>query len=371
MLTYTVTDATPTTPDTCRQYRLRLKLQLVLTVPCLLSAKVSDAAYTKGHAIKAMTLPEADTTNALGSVTYKLEPLPKGLSFDATSRMLTGTPNPDAAGDTAAMYTATDTAGNAAMVPFKITVNDKVSVTITNPNPDTYMRGASGFQTITVAAANGTGDKTLMVTGLPAGLMFDAAKGEITGTPTMAAATEITASAEDSLGATGEAKATITVAAAPALVFTSVVAPQSYEVGTPITPMLLPEGSGGIAPYTYALSGLPAGITFDPTTRLLRGTPTAAAAAADYDYVISDSAFSHIESPTADQTPNSITLPISITVMEEPASVNSAPDFGDATIANITATVGVAIPGMFLPEATDADGDTLTYSIVHRHCRLV
>ena len=43
---------------------------------------------------------------------------------------------------------------------------------------------------------------------------------------------------------------------------------------------------------------------------------------------------------------------------------NEAPDFGDATIASITATVGQPIAGRFLPKATDADGDTLTYSIV-------
>ena len=335
--------------------------------PSFAITKVPDAAYTKGRAITAMTLQAADTTYAVGSVTYKLEGLPTGtgLSFDAATRMLTGTPSDkdQAASPIAATYTATDTASNMKSLPFKITVNDAVAVTITNPNPNTYMRGASGFQTITVAAANGTGKKTLTVSGLPAGLMFDAAKGEITGTPTMAAATEITATATDTLGAMGSKKATITVAASTPLVFESVVAPQSYEVNKPITPMLLPKGSGGIGTLTYALTGLPAGITFDATTRLLRGTPTTATPAADYNYIISDSAFKHVTSPSADQVPNTVTLPISITVTAPAAPTNTAPDFGDATIANIVATVNTAIPGMFLPEATDADGDALTYSV--------
>ena len=366
VLTYTVTDSTATPVTKTISFTIEVKARV--NGPAFAITKVPDKAYTEGRAIEMYTLPAADTTNALGSVTYKLEGLPTGtgLSFDAATRMLTGTPSDkdQAASPIAATYTATDTASNMKSLPFKITVNDAVAVTITNPNPDTYMRGASGFQTITVAAANGTGKKTLAVTGLPAGLMFDAAKGEITGTPTMAAATEITATATDTLGAMGSKKATITVAAATPLVFESVVAPQSYEVGTPITPMLLPKGSGGIGTLTYALTGLPAGITFDATTRLLRGTPTTATPAADYNYIISDSAFSHVTSPSADQVPNTVTLPISITVMAPPETVNSAPDFGDATIANIVATVNTAIPGMFLPEATDADAsDTLTYSV--------
>ena len=44
-------------------------------------------------------------------------------------------------------------------------------------------------------------------------------------------------------------------------------------------------------------------------------------------------------------------------------ATNTPPDFGDATIDNLVATEGVAIPAWLLPEATDADGDTLTYSI--------
>ena len=43
---------------------------------------------------------------------------------------------------------------------------------------------------------------------------------------------------------------------------------------------------------------------------------------------------------------------------------NTAPTFADdAEIANIVATVGTRISGRFLPKATDADGDDVTYSI--------
>ena len=46
-----------------------------------------------------------------------------------------------------------------------------------------------------------------------------------------------------------------------------------------------------------------------------------------------------------------------------PSDTNRAPDFGDETIEDIVATAGTSIGVVILPEATDADGDTLTYSI--------
>ena len=361
VLTYTVTDNAPTpVTDTLR---FTIAVAARPTGPSFAIAKVPDAKYTKGHVITAYTLPAADETYAVGDVTYTLRGLPTGLSFDATSRMLTGTPDPTRIGATTATYTATDTAGNVASVPFKITVADVVSVTAPDDVEDHVL--GEPFTDITVAdAMNGTGDSTVTVTGLPAGLTF--ADMKITGDPTAIATTTVSIDAVDSLGAEATtANFTIEVKAAPTLVFTSVVAPQSYEVGTPIAPMLLPAGQGGIPPYTYALDGLPDGLSFDPKTRLFSGTPMAAQAAADYNYVISDSAFDHIDaaSRTTDHPANTITLPISITVTASAPAVNAPPDFGDATVDNIVATSGVAIDGRFLPEADDADGDTLTYSL--------
>ena len=334
-------------------------------------AKVPDAAYTKGHAITALTLPAADTTYSTGSLTYKLEgeeatdkdpKLPKGLSFDAATQELTGTPGE--ANNTEGFnltYTVTDEASASATLPFKIIVNPEVTVTITGID-DKYVRG-NIFADITLAAGEGTGDKTITVSDLPAGLTFDGTS-KITGTPeavTSTAGFEITVTATDSLGATGEQKDKIFVNASDNLFFRALVQPENYTVGTPIPPQILPEGTGGIKPYTYELTGLPDGITFDADTRVLSGTPTAASPTANYDYIVTDSAFSHVETPTANQVANTATLPISMTVMAAPP--NSAPTFGDATIPNIDATVNTPISGMFLPKATDDDGDDLTYSV--------
>ena len=54
-----------------------------------------------------------------------------------------------------------------------------------------------------------------------------------------------------------------------------VVANQTYTAGEPITPLVLPQATGGNGALTYALAPTVPGLTFDPAARTLTGTPTA------------------------------------------------------------------------------------------------
>ena len=63
---------------------------------------------------------------------------------------------------------------------------------------------------------------------------------------------------------------------------------QSFVLNTFLT-LTLPEASGGTGSLTYSLAksggtGLPAGLSFDPSTRVLSGTPTAKQSAVQYTY---------------------------------------------------------------------------------------
>ena len=70
----------------------------------------------------------------------------------------------------------------------------------------------------------------------------------------------------------------------------TVIPNQTYTAGTPITPLVLPEASGGTAPLRYSLSALPAGLAFDAATRTISGTPAAATDAVIVIYTVIDSA---------------------------------------------------------------------------------
>ena len=70
-------------------------------------------------------LPEA--TGGEGEVTYRVLGLPAGLSFDASTRTLSGTPEAATDGAVEVTYTAQDSTGAAAGLTFSITVNPALS----------------------------------------------------------------------------------------------------------------------------------------------------------------------------------------------------------------------------------------------------
>ena len=89
------------------------------------SGAVEDQAYTAGAAISALVLPEA--TGGEGEVTYRVLGLPAGLSFDAATRTISGTPEAATDGAVEITYTAEDSAGEVATLTFSITVNPALS----------------------------------------------------------------------------------------------------------------------------------------------------------------------------------------------------------------------------------------------------
>ena len=69
---------------------------------------------------------------------------------------------------------------------------------------------------------------------------------------------------------------------------------------------VLPSATGGIGALTYALTpALPSGVSFDPATRQITGTPTVPKAAADYTYTVTDSS-----TPTARQTSQTVSIEV-------------------------------------------------------------
>ena len=228
-----------------------------------------------------MTLPPA--TGGVGTISYALTgTLPAGLAFDAGTRVLSGTPT-TAGGPTTLTYTATDmdTPPVVRTQTFTITVSTGLAFPAQD---DLVYTAARLIDPVTLPAAmNGTGTISYALTGaLPAGLAFNAGTRVLSGTPNTAGGpTTLTYTATDSATTPTVATQmfTVTINAALALDLTTLTVPD-YGAGTAITSLTLPAATGGTVPISYTLTGpsdgpLPAGLTFNATTRVLSGTPTA------------------------------------------------------------------------------------------------
>ena len=138
---------------------------------------------------------------------------------------------------------------------------------------------------------------------------------------------------------------------APAFVVT--VADQTFTEGEPISPLTLPEASGGNGPLSYSLAPTVPGMTFAAATRTLSGTP-AMAGSYNVEYRVEDGDANTAASDAA-------TLSFTVTVAEAPEP-DTAPSFGNQTVPDQSFTVGEAISALVLPAASGGNGSP-SYSL--------
>ena len=348
-LTYTATDSATPTPATVTQ-TFTITVNTVLTLPTQ-----DNLAYTVNTAIDTLELPAA--TGGVGTITYALTgTLPAGLAFDTGTRVLSGTPN-TAGGPTTLTYTATDMDTPAVTVTQTFTIT--VSTGLALPTQDNLVYTANTLiDPVTLPQAmGGTGAISYALTGaLPAGLAFNAGTRVLSGTPTMMGGpTTLTYTATDSAITPTVATQmfTITINAALALDLTTLTVPD-YGAGTAIAPLTLPAATGGTTPISYTLTGpsagpLPTGLTFNETTRVLSGTPSAVGTTT-LTYTATDAATTPVEvMDTFDVT----VLPVvTITQGTSPVTEGTAATFTvtatPAPAAALTVNVNVTQSGMFI-----------------------
>ena len=124
---------------------------------------------------------------------------------------------------------------------------------------------------------------------------------------------------------------------------------KNYVQNLAIDGETLPAATGGDGALTYAISpDLPVGLTFEPATRLLSGTPAAPQPATLYTYSATDSDTTN---------PDSASLTFTIAVQEDPV-----PTFQQVSIPDKIYDRGRMIDSETLPAATSGDGE-LTYTL--------
>ena len=245
------------------------------------TSTITDKNYAVGTEVSTV-LPDAD--DGITPLIYALMPDPDpaipGLTFVAGSRTLTGTPTTVATA-VALTYTVTDANSVTTAQTFMVTVfgepnfteiiDDQVytigdSVAVTLP----IANDGLGTLTYTLARTDG-GSPTL-----PDGLIFDPTARSIEGSPS--------AGFGGSDGASMRYTATDTIGTDVALTFTmqvfgidtTTIDDQNYYTETAVN-LTLPGASGGTGTLSFTLIpavSIPAGLTFDPDTRTLTGTPT-------------------------------------------------------------------------------------------------
>lgn len=123
--------------------------------PSFGTRNVADKSYVVGQAIAALTLPKA--TGGDGDLSYVLTPWVSGLSFDAATRTLTGTPtNP---GSHEMTYTARDADDDTVRLTFTITV---VEAPASPPAGTTDISVGSGGS-VTLVAGTRSGEVSIFV----------------------------------------------------------------------------------------------------------------------------------------------------------------------------------------------------------------
>jgi len=248
-VTVTVSDASGQVASA--QYTLAIVGKLTITTVSLPGGVVGVAYSTT-----------ITTSGGLAPITISATGVPAGLA--QTGAVLGGVPT--TAGTFPITFTARDSSGQTATVTLNLIIGPKLTITTASlPN------GSVGVgYSATVTAIGGVPPITWSAT-LPAGLSINASTGVISGTPTTAGAFTATIRASDTSGQTATASIPLNIVSP--LIITS-GNPGPATAGASYVFQL--TASGGTPPYTWSVTGLAPGLSVNPQTGLISGTPTAA-----------------------------------------------------------------------------------------------
>jgi RHS repeat-associated protein len=202
-------------------------------------------------------------TNSPTSYQANANNFPPGVSMSGSSGFISGTPT------TAGSYSVAVTAGNAygsgaATIVFNVSQGPAFTSAAST-------EGIEGEYFSYYITTLGNGAETVTASDLPPGLGFEdleSGYGSITGIPIQPGTYAVGLTATNSFGTTND---TLTIVIHPLAVMTSADG-VSGQVGVPFGYTITADN----APTGFAISTLPAGLSLNPTTGVISGTPAAA-----------------------------------------------------------------------------------------------
>lgn len=309
-----------------------------------LTTPVSATAGTNVTFTVAATDPEGDP------ITYSANNLPSGATFNTTTRVFSWTPSAgQAPGQYVPQFTVSDGSLSSSQT-VTINVNSAVNQPPVLAPIGNQSVNAGNLLSLAIAASDSENNPlTYSATNLPAGATFDASTHVFTWTPADNQGPgnyTVTFQVSDGTGTDSE---TIDIAVVggtnntnPGPTFNTIGA-KTVGVNSNLT-FTVSATDPNNDPLVYSTANMPAGATFNPSTRVFSWTPTPTQGPGNFQvqFFVTDGT-----------TSASQTVPITVT-----GGTNQAPVFN--AITDKTVAVGSSLD--FSVSATDPDGNPLTYS---------
>jgi hypothetical protein len=299
-------------------------------------------------------------------LTFVATGLPAWLTFDTQTGVFFGTPSESDVGTTAdILIRVSDGEANASLPAFRITVTSSAPPPVTPPPPaptppannapvisgvpSSAVQATTAYDFTPVASDPESQPLIFSIANKPSWASFSASTGRLSGTPTTAqlgAYGNIVISVSDGALNASLPAFSITVTTAPNRAPTiSGAATNTVTAGSAYS--FTPTGADpdGQA-LTYSVSNKPSWASFNTATGRLSGTPTSANVGSFPNIVVS----------VSDGSLSASLAPFSITVTAAP---NTAPTISGAPATSVVAGNAYS----FTPAASDADGNTLGFSI--------